>query len=161
MSTLLIVQFTPTPALAAIGDAVIAGAHDDALEGVDVRVLSPLDVTPEDVLSADALVLGTAAHFGYMSGALKYFFDRVFVHVGGALDAQGGGAPSAGDKLPYGFWVHGRYDTTGAIRSIESITQALPWRLAAAPLILMGDHQDTHSEQAYELGATVAALISR
>lgn len=160
MPTLLIVQFTPTPALAAIGGAVVAGAHDDALEGVDVRVLSPLDATPEDVLSADALLLGTAAHFGYMSGALKYFFDRVFVHVGGSLDAHGGGAPSGGEKVPFGLWVHGRYDTTGAIRSIESITQALPWRPAAAPLTLMGDHQDSHTEQAYELGATIAALIS-
>lgn len=160
MAALLIVQFTPTPALAAIGDAVVAGAHDDALTGVEVRVLSPLDATPEDVLAADALLLGTAAHFGYMSGALKYFFDRVFVHVGGALDAHGGGAPSAGEKLPYGYWVHGRYDTTGAIRSIESITQALPWRLAAAPLSLMGDRDRSHSEQGYELGATIAALIS-
>lgn len=161
MSTLVIVQFTPTPALAAIGEAVIAGAQDDALHGVDVRVLSPLDATADDVLAADALVLGTAAHFGYMSGALKYFFDRVFVHVGGALDAHGGGAPSAGEKVPYGLWVHGRYDTTGAIRSVESITQALPWKRAAAPLTLMGDHDESHSEQAYELGATIAALISR
>ena len=161
MTNLLIIQFTPTPALAAIGDAVVTGAHDEALSGVDVRVLSPLDATPEDVLAADALVLGTAAHFGYMSGALKYFFDRVFVHVGGALDASGGGAPSAGEKLPFGLWVHGRYDTTGAVRSVESITQALPWKLAAAPLSLMGDYEDSHSEQAYELGATIAALISR
>ncbi|BBH16078.1 flavodoxin [Nocardioides baekrokdamisoli] len=161
MATLLIVQFTPTPALAAIGDAVVAGAHDDALEGVDVRTVSPLEAVPDDVLAADALILGTAAHFGYMSGALKYFFDRVFVHVGGALDAHGGGAPSAGAKLPFGLWVHGRYDTTGAIRSVESITQALPWKRAAAPLTLMGDHEDSHSEQAYELGATIAALISQ
>lgn len=160
MSTLLIVQFTPTPALAAIGDAVVAGAHDDAIAGVSVRALSPLETTPEDVLAADALVLGTAAHFGYMSGALKYFFDRVFVHVGGALDAHGGGAPSSGERVPFGLWVHGRYDTTGAVRSVESITQALPWRRAAAPLSLMGDHEDRHSEQAYELGATIAALIS-
>lgn len=157
---MLIVQFTPTPALAAIGDALVAGAHDEAIEGVDVRVVSPIDATPEDVLGADALLLGTAAHFGYMSGALKYFFDRVFVHVGGALDASGAGAPSSGDKLPFGYWVHGRYDTTGAIRSIESITQALPWKLAAAPLTLMGDHEESHSDQAYELGATIAALIS-
>lgn len=161
MSTLLIVQFTPTPALAAIGDAVVAGAHDDALQGVEVRVLSPLEAASEDVLAADAIVLGTAAHFGYMSGALKYFFDRVFVHVGGALDASGAGAPTAGEKLPFGYWVHGRYDTTGAVRSIDSITQALPWKRAAAPLTLMGDHEPSHSEQAYELGATIAALISR
>ena len=160
MSRLLIVQFTPTPALAAIGDAVVAGARDDALSGVDVRVVSPIDATSGDVLAADALVLGTAAHFGYMSGALKYFFDRVFVHVGGALDASGAGAPIAGDKTPYGLWVHGRYDTTGAIRSVQSITQALPWRQAAVPLSLMGDHSTEHSERAYELGATIAALIS-
>ena len=69
----------------ALTEAVVAGAHDDAIEGVEVVVRPALEATADDVLAADGYLLGTPANFGYMSGALKHFFDSTFLEVGGAL----------------------------------------------------------------------------
>ena len=73
----------------ALTDAVVAGAHDDAIEGVEVVVRPALEATADDVLGADGYLLGTTANFGYMSGALKHFFDSIFLEAGGALATTG------------------------------------------------------------------------
>lgn len=166
VSTLLLVLHTPTTATRLLGEEIAAGARDDAIEGVDVRVLSPDATLADDLLAADGLVLLCPANFGYMSGLLKDLFDRTFLAVGGALGDDGGGARSdagggAADagRLPWALCVHGRYDTEGAVRSVESIAQALPWRRVAAPLQLLGDVGHDERAAAYELGATVAALL--
>lgn len=141
-------------------DAVVAGAHDDAIEGVEVTLRPALEATADDALAADGILLGTPANFGYMSGALKHFFDSTFLQIGGALADDGSaGADSGQGRTPYGLYVHGRYDTTGAIRSVTSIVEALPWRRSADVLDILGDVTDAHREQAYELGGTLAALL--
>jgi NAD(P)H-dependent FMN reductase len=165
MSRLLVIQHTPSTSLRRLGDPVVSGARDDAIEGVEVVVRSPLEPDAEDVRSADAIVLGSAAHFGYMSGALKHFFDSVFLQVSGSLDASGaagqtGSEPDASRRTPYGLWVHGRYDVTGAVRSVQSIVGALGWRQAAPVLEVMGDVGEGDEASAYELGATLAALVA-
>lgn len=162
MPTLLVVHHSPSRSLRALTDAVLAGARHPDLAGVDVVVRPALEATAEDVLAADGYVLGTAAHFGYMSGALKHFFDTTFLQVGGSLDESGGAGTSAGAtaKRPFALYVHGRYDTTGAVRSVLSITGALGWQQSAAVLEVLGDVDDAATEAAYELGATVAALLA-
>ena len=157
MPRLLVLQHCPTAATRALGSAVLEGAALPELEQVEVLLRSPLEAVADDVLGADAVVVGTPANFGYMSGALKHFFDSHFLALGGALDAGGAGRPTSG-RLPTGLWVHGRYDTTGAIRSVESITGALGWRAAAPVLDVLGDVEEQHLADAHELGATLAAL---
>lgn len=139
----------------------MAGAHDDQITGVDVVVRPALEATAEDVLAADGYVMGSSANFGYMSGALKHFFDSTFLQIGGALDEHGGAGDSAGvtAKRPFGLYVHGRYDTTGAVRSILAITGALGWAQSAATLDVLGNVRPADLERAYELGATVAAML--
>ncbi|MFC6153685.1 flavodoxin family protein [Nocardioides yefusunii] len=160
MPRLLLVQHCPTAATRRLGDAVLAGARHPDLEGVVVVVREALDATADDVLAANAVVLGTPANFGYMSGALKHFFDRSFLALGGALDADGSGStgPASGPRVPWALWVHGNYDTVGAVRSVESLVAALPWRRAAPPLALTGEVTEDHEARAFELGATLAAL---
>lgn len=161
MPRLLVVHHVPTPTVRELADAVVAGARDDAIEGVEVVVRPALEATVADVLAADGYVLGTPANFGYMSGALKHFFDTIFLEAGGALADDGGGAPAAaGRKRPFGVWVHGRYDTTGAVRSVLSIVGALPWQQAADVLEVLGDVGPAEQEAAYDLGGTIAALLS-
>lgn len=157
---LLIVHHSPTPTVQRLTDAVVAGANDDAIEGVEVVVKAALEADADDVLAADGYLLGTTANFGYMSGALKHFFDSIFLQAGGALADDGSAGTSEGGKMPYGLWVHGRYDTTGAVRSVQSIVQALPWVQSAAVLEVLGDVTTEHEEAAYELGGTLAALLS-
>ncbi|GAB2767827.1 NAD(P)H-dependent oxidoreductase [Nocardioides salsibiostraticola] len=160
MPSLLVIHHSPTPTVRSLTDAVIAGANDDSIEGVDVVVRQALEASADDVRSADAYVLGTPANFGYMSGALKHFFDSLFLEIGGSLaddgSASGGQAPAT---KPFGLYVHGRYDTSGAVRSVLSITGALPWTQAAPVLDVMGEVNEPALEGAYELGATLAALL--
>ena len=159
MARLLIVHHSPTSSLQRISDAVVAGATDDAIEGVEVVVRPALEADAEDVLAADGYLLGTSANFGYMSGALKHFFDTIFLEAGGSLAEDGSAGKGAGGKKPYGMWVHGRYDTTGAVRSVLSIVQALGWRQVYDVLEVMGDVDDQHLMAARELGATLAANV--
>ena len=161
MTRLLLVHHSPTAGVRALTDAVIAGANDDAIDGVEVVVRQALEATADDVLSADGYLLGTPANFGYMSGALKHFFDSLFLEIGGSLadDGSASGAAAPGKK-PFGLYVHGRYDTTGAVRSVLAITGALPWRQVAETLDVMGDVGEDDLAAAYELGATLAALLT-
>lgn len=160
MTRLLIVHHSPTPSVQALTDAVVAGAGDDSIEGVEVVVRTALDAGSEDVLAADGFLLGTPANFGYMSGALKHFFDTIFLEAGGALADDGSAGSVTGGRKPYGLWVHGRYDTTGAVRSVQAIVQALGWQQSASVLEILGDVGDEQCAAAYELGGTIAALLS-
>lgn len=159
MSRLLIVHHSPTPATRHLTDAIVAGAGDDAIDGVDVVVRHALEVSRDQAMTADAFLLGTSVNFGYMSGALKHFFDCFFLDLGGALDDDGTTAVRSGGKRPYGVWVHGRYDTNGAVRSVQSIAGALPWTQAAPVLEVTGEVGPDETNAAYELGATVAAVL--
>ena len=160
MARLLVVHHSPTDTVRTLTDAVVAGAHDDAIEGVEVVVREALDASATDVLAADGYLLGTPANFGYMSGALKHFFDSIFLEAGGALSDDGSAAAGSGGRKPYGLWVHGRYDTTGAVRSVTSIVGALPWVQAAEVLEVIGEVGDEARASAYELGGTLAALLA-
>jgi multimeric flavodoxin WrbA len=163
MPTLLVVHHSPTRSLKALTEAVLEGARDPQIEDVDVVVRPALEATADDVLAADGYVLGTTANFGYMSGALKHFFDSTFLAVGGQLDPSGGtDVASTGSTTgrPYGLYLHGRYDLTGAIRSVQSIVGALGWKQGYDVVEAMGEVTEQDRESAYELGGTIAALLT-
>lgn len=160
---LLISAHAPTVHTRALSEALAAGANDDALD-VEVVVRAPDLIDATDITAASGILLLTPANFGYMSGLTKDLFDRTFLAIGGSLSEDGsaggtGGAAGRG-RTPFGLCVHGRYDTEGAVRSVLSIVGALPWTQAAPVLSVLGDVTDDHRTQAYELGATLAALIS-
>ncbi|WP_436492202.1 flavodoxin family protein [Actinokineospora sp. HUAS TT18] len=146
MPRLLIVHHTPSPALQAMFEAVVSGASDPELAGVEVVREPALGATAADVLAADGVVLGTPANIGYMSGALKHFFDTVYYPC---LDA--------GRGTPFGFYVHGNEGTEGAVASIRTVAKGMGWAQAAEPVVVMGPPTKADLERCWELGATVAA----
>jgi len=143
---LLIVFHSRTGGTAAMTDAVVAGANDDAIEGVDVRVQPAFDTTVDDVRACNAIVLGTPENFGYMAGAIKDFFERVYYPL---LDEMPG--------LPYGLFVKASTDGDGAVRSVERIVAGLRWKLVIPPVVVVGDLGADDLERCRELGATMAA----
>jgi multimeric flavodoxin WrbA len=143
---MLIVHHTPSPNLQAMFEAVLSGATTEEIEGVEVVRRPALAATASDVLAADGYLLGTPANLGYMSGALKHFFDQVYYPC---LDATRG--------RPFGYYVHGGSDVTGTVRGIESITTGLGWQRAAAPVTVTGEPGKAGIEACWELGATLAA----
>lgn len=149
MPRLLIVHHTPSPSLHAMLDAVQRGATDDAIEGVEVVTRPALGATASDVLEADGYVLGTPANIGYMSGALKHFFDQIYYPC---LDAT--------VRRPYGLYVHGNEDPTGAVRAVEAITGALGWRAVRPAAVVHSEPSPEDLDACWELGATVAATLA-
>jgi len=147
---LLVVHHTPSPALQAMLEAVVAGARDPALVNVDVAVSPALAAGVPDVLAADGFVLGTPANIGYMSGALKHFFDQIYYPC---LQAK--------TAAPYGLYVHGASDTAGAVRAVKSIVTGLGWAEVVNPVVVIGPVDSGVERQCYELGATVAANLSQ
>lgn len=148
-ATLLVVHHTPSPVTREILEAVLAGTRDPEIVGVTVRPVPALSATTSDFLAADGYLFGTSANFGYMSGALKHFFDTVYYPC---LDAVAG--------RPYALWVHGNNDTAGATRSVQTIVTGLRLEQVAAPAELTGPLDAAARERCYELGGTVAATLA-
>ena len=122
MRTLLVVHHTASPTL---GGATYRGhgwCDDRRDPGVRVEVRPALSATASDVLAADGFILGTPANIGYISGALKHFFDQVYYPCRLA---------KAGS--PYGLYVHGNSDTSGAVRAVETIATGMNWQPVALP----------------------------
>ncbi|WP_127784684.1 NAD(P)H-dependent oxidoreductase [Rhodococcus sp. X156] len=129
-------------------EAVLAGTRDPEVTGVQVREVAALAATVPDVLGADGYLFGTPANFGYMSGALKHFFDTVYYPCLGTVAGR-----------PFGLWVHGSDDTAGAVRSVLKLTGGMGLEQVAAPLELSGAPDAAAREAGYELGGTLAASL--
>ncbi|MEX2254783.1 MAG: hypothetical protein WEC34_05045 [Acidimicrobiia bacterium] len=149
MPTLLIVHHTTSPSLQRLFDAAHAGATDDQIDGVEVVTRAALNASAADVLAADGYLLGTPANLGYMSGALKHFFDTIYY-------------PCLAETVrrPYGLYVHGNNDTTGAIRSVETVVTGLEWRRAHEPVSVVGEPSTADTDACWELGAALAAGLT-
>ncbi|MBU8578653.1 flavodoxin family protein [Brevibacterium luteolum] len=148
MARVLLVHHSPSPATEKLAAAAREGLNMPELEGVEVIERAALDATTEDVLSAAAYVLGTTANFGYISGALKHFFDTTY------YDTR---EQTAG--RPFSYWIHGGYDTTGAEKAMEAITTGFGWEKAFEPVTFTGEVGHEHLEQVTEMAATVAATV--
>ncbi len=127
-------------------DAVVEGARSAEIEGVEACALTPFTAGPDDVLAADGVILGTTENLGYMSGALKDFFDRSYYPV---LEKTEG--------LPYCLYIRAGHDGTGTRRGVETIVTGLRWRQVQEPLICRGPWQEGFIDDCRELGMAMAA----
>lgn len=148
MSRLLIVHHTPSPHCAEMLEAVVAGASDPEIVGVDVLRRPALTVSAVEMLEADGYLLGTPANLGYISGALKHAFDCSYYQL---LDSSRG--------RPFGMWLHGNEGTEGAQRAVDGITTGLGWSKAAQYVVVSGKPSKADLDACWNLGATVAARL--
>jgi multimeric flavodoxin WrbA len=116
---------------------------------VEVVVRAALSATAVDVLEADGYVIGSPANLGYLSGAVKHFFDTVYY-------------PCLEDtaRRPFGVYLHGNDDCTGALAAMETITTGLQWRAVQAPVVVTGPPDNEALDRCWELGAVAAATIA-
>lgn len=151
MQSLLIVHHTPSPHCQAMFEAVVAGATDPEIEGVEVIRRAALSVSASDFLAADGYLLGSPVNLGYISGALKHAFDVSYYQI---LDSTRG--------RPYGLYLHGNEGTEGAERAVGAITGGLGWVKAADYVVASNKPATAELEACWELGATMAAgLMAR
>jgi multimeric flavodoxin WrbA len=143
---LLIVYHSQSGTTQRMADAVIRGATHSDMENVEVRVRRALDASAPDLLDCDAFILGTPENFGYMSGAMKYFLDRVFYECVDKIDGR-----------PYALFVRAGNDGSGAISSINRILSGLAVREIQEPVLIAGDFDESRLADCEELGMTIAA----
>ncbi len=129
-----------------MADAVIRGARHPDVDGVDVQVRSALEASADDLLACDAFILGTPENFGYMSGAMKYFLDRVYYECEGKMNGR-----------PFALFVRAGNDGTGAISSLHRILAGLAVREIQEPVLIAGDFDEARLADCEELGLTLAA----
>lgn len=146
MKTLLVVYHSRSGGAAALAEAAIDGARAATEGTVEVVVRDALVATVDDVLGADALLLGTPENFGALSGALKHFLETIY-HP--CLERTQG--------RPYALFVKAGNDGRGACTSVERIVTGLRWRAVQAPLVVVGEVAAADLERARELGMTLAA----
>jgi len=146
MKLLLIVAHAPSENTRLMVDAVLKGAENPDIRGVATRWVPPLEARPEDVLGCDGIILGTTENLGYMSGAMKDFFDRCYYPC---LEQKQG--------LPCALYVRAGQDGAGTCRAVETICTGLRWNWIQPPLVCRGEWQVSFLEQCEELGMTMAA----
>jgi len=144
---LLIVAHAPSDNTRALRCAVERGARSET--DIAVHVAAPLEAGPDDVLAAQAIILGTTENLGYMSGALKDFFDRSYYPC---LEKTQG--------MPYALYIRAGSDGTGTRRGVETIATGLRWRAVQEPLICRGAWDEAFAAQCEELGAAMAAGLA-
>ena len=145
---LLVVHHTPSPHCQEMFEAVIAGATDPDIEGVQVIRRPALTVSAAEMLEADGYLLGSPVNLRYISGALKHAFDSAYYQL---LDSTRG--------RPFGLYLHGNEGTEGAERAVDGITAGLGWIKAAQYVVVSGKPAKTDLEACWNLGATLAAQL--
>ena len=143
---LLVVAHSPSENTRRLSEAVLRGARSPEIAGVETVLRPPLEAVPEDVLAAQAIILGTTENLGYMSGALKDFFDRIYYPC---LERKQG--------LPYMLYIRAGMDGTGTSRAVERITTGLRWRAVQPHLICRGAFREEFVGQCEDLGTLMAA----
>ena len=128
----------------AVNDGIREAATD-----LEVRERRALDAGADDLLWANAVILGTPEHYGYMSGALKDFFDRTFYPCENR---------TAG--LPWGLFISAGNDGTGTRTAVERIVAGYRWKSVIEPIIVVGEPDAAALERCRELGATLAAGLA-
>lgn len=141
MKPILIIANLPSPNTQRLFDAVTQGVN---FSGMDALSLTPAAAHAEHVLQASAIIIGTTENFGYMSGAIKDFFERIYYPC---LEQTQG--------LPMALYIKAGLDGTGAKNSVERITSGLRWRLVQEPLILKGEFRQSFVDACTELGTGI------
>lgn len=164
MPYLLVVHHSPTAKLRGIAETVIHAAEGAAAEAnstlppelhLEVRERNALEPDAGELLGASALLFGTTANFGYISGALKHYFDSTYMRVTTDGDYRA-------RTVPAGYWIRGGYDTTGAEKAMTAITAGYGWNMAVGRVCFTGD-PEPHTAELRELaentvGAWYAAV---
>lgn len=146
MPNVLVVSNCPSENTEQLHQAVVRGCRNDMFGEIELRAFIPWDAGPEDVLWADGVILGTTENFGYMSGALKDFLERIYYPC---LEQTEG--------LPVALFVKGGLDGQGAKSSVERILTGLRWRFIQPPLVMKGDFRPEFLESCEHLGMTMCA----
>lgn len=108
MAKVLVIYHSYTGNTEEMAKAVAEGASWGGAEEVTLK--KAFDATGKDLLACDAVAFGSPTYFGYMSGALKDFFDRSLRECRGKIDGK-----------PFAAFASMALEKRAAIEAIEPI----------------------------------------
>lgn len=115
-------------------------------ENITVTLKSASEVTSDDLLTCNAIALGSPEYFGTMAGMVKDLFDRTYEDV-----------KEKTISLPYVLFVCAGNDGRGAIAQMERIITGYKWKKVQEHIRLTGSIDKEDLEKLEELGHTLAA----
>jgi len=146
MKNLLIVANLPSDNTRTLANAVLRGASHADIDNVQATLLPALEADADAVMACDGIIIGTTENFGYMSGLIKDFFERIYYPC---LEEKQG--------LPYALYIRAGLDGTGTRVGVEKIITGLRWKAASPTLLLHGDYDPSFEQQCEDLGMLVSA----
>lgn len=146
MKKLLVVYHSQGGVTERMAYAVREGASE--IDGCTVSLKKAGAAGVEDLINADALIIGSPEYFGYMAGAVKDFFDRTY--------EQAHADPRMFRK-PYAVFISAGNDGSGALSSIERICRGYRLKKVYEPVVATGSLTNSVLARCRELGQTVAA----
>ena len=148
---LLIVAHTPSPNCEAMANAILSGSQNEEFKSIESQLYSPFQVDAEMVLRSDAIILFTTENFGYMSGALKDFFERIYYPC---LEQN-----QRNQAKPFALVIKAGLDGTGTNIAVHKITKGLQWKEAQEVTLCHGEYRDSFLQDCHTLGLTMAASL--
>ena len=145
--TLLFVAHTPSANLQLLQQAFAEGVTNARCD-ITLNCRTPAESDAVDVMTADAIVLLTPENLGYMAGAMKDWFDRVYYPV---LEEKQG--------TPLAVIIRAGHDGTGTERALRTITTGLRWRWVQDAMILRGDWRSEWLDDVTQLGEAIATAL--
>jgi multimeric flavodoxin WrbA len=117
-----------------------------SMEDVRANLKDACDAGLDDLLACDGILIGSPEYFGYMSGAVKDFFDRTYEQARGKVF-----------RKPYAVFVNGGNDGTGACTHIERICIGFQFKKVYEPIVAKGEITGPILDACRLMGQTVAA----
>lgn len=127
-----------------MAEAVAEGI--DSIEGSRAILRDALEASLDELLQCDGIVIGSPEYFGYMSGAVKDFFDRTYETARGHVF-----------RKPYAVFVNAGNDGTCALTHIERICIGFQFKKVHEPVTAKGEITVSVLDACRLLGQTIAA----
>ncbi len=147
VKNLLLIYHSQSGNTEKLATAVAEGASLE-LE-IDITIRRAYEASFKDLQRADGLLIGTPENLGYMSGAIKDFFDRTYY-------------PAQSFQLctPYALFISAGNDGRNAVREIDRILLGYPMKKVAEPVIVVGEVDSKGLEACKDLGQAMAAGLA-
>ena len=142
MAQLLIIYHSQSGNTKAAAEIVSKSAGD--IPGTEVILKEALEATPDDLLSCDAIAVGSPDYFSYMAGGVKDFFDRSLYPTQGAVTGK-----------PCGIFIcHGGGGR--AVDSVKNICGSMKFSIVGEPVMVQNSPDETAAAQLADLGRQLA-----
>jgi NAD(P)H dehydrogenase (quinone) len=156
MPNLLVVYYTRSGSTEEMAKVIGEGAQE--VEGMEVTVKSVGDTTPDDLLEADGIVMGSPVYYGTMAAELKRLIDESVKHHGKLTGKVGGAFATSGN--PGGGSETTVVDILKALMIHGMVVQGMTKGAHYGP-VSVGAPDERARGECLHYGAEIARLVTR